>query len=147
MGIQNMCGIRPVIYDKHGPGWNANDIDKAVMGMINSESYFTGRGKFMSEDAEKAIELVEDVNERFSRVLSKFGNTMDNFIMCSKKASGNIRDAADKLSNGLQKIEKTANFDKLERYVELLERAANAMEILAALEKTGKLEKIAGALR
>ena len=36
---------------------------------------------------------------------------------------------------------------RLERYVELLERAAVAMNSLAELEKTGKLEKIAGALK
>lgn len=61
--------------------------------------------------------------------------------------SGGVRDAADKLAAGLNKIEKAANFDRLERYVELLERAAKAMDLLATLEQSGKLEKIAGALR
>jgi len=147
MSTHAFWGVEPCIYDKHGPKFNLDHLEKALVNEINHGSYFKERVKFMSTDTEKAIELVEDVNARFSKTISKFGNTMDNFVEHSKKASGNIRDAADKLSNGLLKIEKTANFDKLERYVELLERAASAMEILAALEKTGKLEKIAGALR
>ena len=65
----------------------------------------------------------------------------------SKKASGNIRDATEKLSQGLLKIEKTANFDRLERYVVLLERASVAIESLAELEKNGRLEKIANAIK
>ena len=40
-----------------------------------------------------------------------------------------------------------ANFERLERYVELLERAAQAMSGLAELEKNGKLEKIANAIK
>ena len=59
-----------------------------------------------------------------------------------KKASGDVRDVANKLAEGLIKIEKVANFERLERYVELLERAAQAMSVLAELEKNGKLEKL-----
>ena len=40
-----------------------------------------------------------------------------------------------------------ANFERLERYVELLERASQAMSVLAELEKNGKLEKIANAIK
>ena len=65
----------------------------------------------------------------------------------AKKTSGNVRNAGNQLFEGLQKIEKAANFDRLEKYVSLLERAATAMQLLAELEKTGKLEKIASAIR
>jgi hypothetical protein len=65
----------------------------------------------------------------------------------TKKASGNIRKAADDLSSGLAKVEKQANFNNLERYVGLLERAATAMSTLSELEKAGRLDKIAGALK
>ena len=61
--------------------------------------------------------------------------------------SGDVRKAADDLASGLLKVEKQANFANLERYVSLLERAAVSMQTLAELEKTGKLEKIAGALK
>ena len=58
-----------------------------------------------------------------------------------------VAKAADDLASGLAKVEKAANFSNLERYVNLLERAATAMQTLAELEKAGKLEKIAGALK
>jgi hypothetical protein len=51
------------------------------------------------------------------------------------------------MASGLIKMEKSANFNNLERYVSLLERAASAMQTLADLEKAGKLDKIAGALK
>ena len=51
------------------------------------------------------------------------------------------------MASGLSKIEKSADMARLQGYVELLERAATAMNALAELEKTGKLEKIANSLR
>ena len=140
-------GIAPAMYDKHGPGYRKRDVEKVVVKMINSDQYFKEQAKQMSTDTEKAIELTEDVNARFSKTLDNFQSTTKKFTEQAKNASGGVRDAADKLAAGLNKIEKAANFDRLERYVELLERAAKAMELLATLEQSGKLEKIAGALR
>ena len=51
------------------------------------------------------------------------------------------------MSEGLSRIEKQANFDNLERYVALLERANVALSALAELEKNGKLNKISEALK
>jgi hypothetical protein len=65
----------------------------------------------------------------------------------AKKASGSVRKSADDLAQGLLKVQKQADFNNLNRYVELLERAATAMTTLAELEKAGKLQKIAGALK
>lgn len=140
-------GIAPAMYDKHGPGYRKSDVEKVIVKMINSDQYFKEQAKQMSLDTEKAIELTEDVNARFSKTLDNFQNTTKKFTEQAKTASGGVRDAADKLAAGLNKIEKAANFDRLERYVELLERAAKAMDLLATLEQSGKLEKIAGALR
>lgn len=140
-------GLKPAMHDKHGPGYKVSDVRKVIVKMINSDQYFKAQAKIMSKDIEQAIELTEDVNARFSKSLDNFQNTTKKFTEQAKSASGGVRDAADKLAAGLNKIEKAANFDRLERYVELLERAAKAMELLATLEQSGKLEKIAGALR
>ena len=48
---------------------------------------------------------------------------------------------------GLARIENAANCDRLQQYVSLIERASSAMKILADLEKEGKLDKIATAIR
>jgi len=101
----------------------------------------------MTKDFEKATEVCEDASALFGRAMDKMLVSESRMCDVAKKTSGNIRKAADDLAQGLAKVEKTANFDKLERYVGLLERAASAMTILAELEKTGRLDKIAGALK
>lgn len=101
----------------------------------------------MTDDARNAIEKTEKVMAGFSDVLDRFLETEKRFAEQSKRASGSVRDAGEKLSQGLAKIEKVANFDRLQRYVELLERASVAMSALAELETSGKLEKIAAAIR
>ena len=123
------------------------DVDESCLKMIKTETYFFRGAKNMTIDAEKAIELTDDVTERFSKSLDRLTATHQKFSDKSKKASGDVRDAANKLAEGLIKIEKVANFERLERYVELLERAAQAMSVLAELEKNGKLEKIANAIK
>jgi hypothetical protein len=139
--------IKPAIYDKRGPGYTREHIDGACKKLIMSDNYFYRMAKQMTIDAEKAIELSDDVERRFSESLARFTATERRFSEESKKAGGNIRDAANKLADGLAKIEKTANFDRLERYVELLERAAKAIDLLSELDKSGRLSKIAEAIK
>ncbi|MDP3875877.1 MAG: hypothetical protein Q8Q50_02740 [Methylobacter sp.] len=101
----------------------------------------------MTTDAQKAIELTDSVEKKFSESLRKLTAAEQSFALASKKASGSVRESTTKLSEGLLRIEKAANFDKLERYVELLERAAKAIDILGDLEKSGRLAKIADAIK
>lgn len=101
----------------------------------------------VSTDYDKASEITETAEKMFSRNVSKLMLTTDELQANIKKVSGNVRKAADDLASGLMKVEKTANFANLERYVSLLERAATAMSTLAELEKSGKLDKISSALK
>lgn len=115
--------------------------------VIQSETYLTRKAKMMNDDYVKASEIAETADQLFRRNIDKLTVTTDTLQANVKKVSGNVRKAADDLSAGLAKVEKTANFANLEKYVALLERAATAMTALAELEKAGKLEKIAGALK
>lgn len=101
----------------------------------------------VTTDYEKASEIAETAEKMFKRNASKLMATSDELQANIKKVSGNVRKAADDLASGLMKVEKTANFANLERYVLLLERAATAMSTLAELEKSGKLDKISSALK
>lgn len=139
--------IKPEFIDKKGPAYSRESVDNLCLNLIKSDDYFYRMAKNMTTDTEKAIELTDDVEKRFSKSLEKFISTEKRFADESKKASGNVRDAANKLADGLMRVEKAANFDKLERYVELLERAASAMNALAELDKSGRLSKIAEAIR
>jgi flagellar biosynthesis chaperone FliJ len=101
----------------------------------------------ISTDFEKATEITETAEKMFKRNASNLMTTTEELQANIKKVSGNVRKAADDLAAGLSKVEKTANFSNLERYVSLLERAATAMSTLAELEKEGKLGKISSALK
>jgi hypothetical protein len=137
----------PQRQDKHGKLYLRADVDAAVVKKISCGSYFYLRAKRMVEDAEKATKLTDKVVDDFGRSLDRFLEMEARLSSESKRVSGSVRDAAEKLSQGLARIEKAADADKLTRVVELLERAAAAMQSLAELEKGGKLERIAQAIR
>lgn len=139
--------ISPVGFDRHGPKFLKIDADRYSMGLINADSHFEIRVKNMTTDAERAIEKTEKVTSEFTASIDKFLSVEKRFSEQSKRAAGSVRDSAEKLANGLSKVEKAANFARLEQYVNLLERAATAMNALAELEACGKLDKIAGALK
>jgi multidrug resistance efflux pump len=142
-------GLKPDVIDRHGPGWSVEKITKAIADELLNENgtYATRKAKMVTTDYEKASEIAETAEKMFKRNASKLMATSDELQANIKKVSGNVRKAADDLASGLMKVEKTANFANLERYVLLLERAATAMSTLAELEKSGKLDKISSALK
>lgn len=139
--------LKPVKIDKHGPLYSREDCNKTIVGFINNNDYFYRMSKTMTTDANNAIVAVEKVTDGFNQVLEKFLKTQINFSDQTKRAAGNVRDSSEKLGQALNRIEKAANFDNLQRYVDLLERTAKAMNTLVELEANGKLEKISKAIR
>ena len=146
---QNFLAFKPDVIDKDGPGWSAKRVIEAIAVELTNESgtYLTRKAKMISTDFEKATEIADTAEKMFKRNASNLMTTTEELQANIKKVSGNVRKAADDLAAGLSKVEKTANFSNLERYVSLLERAATAMSTLAELEKEGKLGKISSALK
>ncbi len=146
---QNFLQARPDVIDKDGPGWSVKRVTEAIAKELTTESgrYLTRKAKMISTDYEKATEIADTADKMFKRSASNLMTTTDELQANIKKVSGSVRKAADDLATGLAKVEKTANFSNLERYVSLLERAATAMSTLAELEKDGKLNKISSALK
>jgi hypothetical protein len=142
-----MLDIKPTAYDKNGPLYARSKVNEEIVRHIAIENYFKRITKSMNNDIETAIEVTQDANERFSSVLDAFTKTHTSFSDSAKKASSSVRVAADTMAAGLAKIEKTANFDRLERMVDLLERAAMAMNTLAEMEKSGQLAKLSEAIK
>ena len=142
-------GLKPDVIDRHGPCWSVKKVTNAIAVELTAESgtYITRRAKMISTDYEKASEVAETAEKMFKRNAGNLMATADELQVNIKKVSGNVRKAADDLASGLIKMEKTANFPNLERYVSLLERAATALTTLAELEKEGKLGKITTALK
>lgn len=101
----------------------------------------------MTQDFAKAAEVCDDATRLFKRSMDSMLEAEARISEVSKRTSGNVRKAADELQSGLIKIEKVASFDRLDKAVTVLERAAAALTILAELEKNGKLERIANAVK
>jgi len=140
--------LSPIGYDKHGPKYSHREVNNVCLRMINSNQFFESKVKRgMATDIDKATELVNEAIAKFDHSLTRLMGAEQKIAAETKKISGQVRDTTQKLNDGLIKIQKQANFDKLEQYVILLERADKALNSLAELEKTGKLEKIASAIR
>jgi cell division septum initiation protein DivIVA len=96
----------------------------------------------------KEIEdAIEDWNARLSAHRDRMMTTETEIAKVCKATSASVRTAANHLGEGLVRLEKTANFDKLERHVALLERASAALQSLAELEKNGRLAQIMRAMK
>ena len=143
-----MTRLIPVLYDKHGPIYSQDDaVDIATQQVNNNTNYFYRRAKIMASDIDNADTLLKKATRNVEHSLDIMLRTEKSMASSTKDVVSSIKDTTNKLGQSLAKIEKLANFDRLERYVNLLERAEKSMTVLAELESSGKLDKIAGALR
>lgn len=146
--LNHISGLKPVKQDRYGPAYSVESVTNYAAADILVGNHIEQRArKNMATDFEKAAEVCDEANKIFKKSFSHMMESERQISEAAKKTSGNVRKAANDLAEGLAKIEKLANFDRLERYVTLLERAASAMESLALLQESGKLDKIAGALK
>jgi hypothetical protein len=141
--------LKPDVIDSKGPGWTVATINEFAASELTlaTGKYLTRRAKNMTTDYEAATKIADEATKMFKKSHSDLIDVAAELQESAKKASGSVRKSADDLAQGLLKVQKQADFNNLTRYVELLERAATAMTTLADLEKAGKLQKIAGALK
>jgi len=89
--------------------------------------------------------------EQHSKVLIKaIKNNDDKIAALSssvKKASQESRKACNDVSQAVLKLDKTINLDKMLRIADTMERIANAMNALALIEQSGKLDRIIKAIK
>jgi len=142
-----MAGMMPVGQDRHGEKWDVLDVIRTCANDILCGQHISRRAKNMTTDYQKAEAIAEDAIVMFEKTHKRLIKAQEDVGESAKKGSAKVRVAANDLADGLKRIEKQADFSKLERYVALLERAATAMQQLAELEKSGRLEKIAAALK
>lgn len=137
-----------VVTGKGGDQYFLNDeVVAYALNDIKAKQYFNRRVKQMSNEIKDAIEKTETITQEFEAANHKLVTAQNKITTTVKTTSSQVRDASEKLSQGMARIEKAANFDRLERYAVLLERAAKAMNELAELEQSGRLEKIANAIK
>ena len=148
-GKVTIFGVSPFHYIRGQPRYRADDLLRPVSNLIASKtgSFFTARAKTMKDDLEVASGLLINATDTFKCRLDAYSATCKDIDSVTNKASQQLRITTEKLSQGLSRIEKTANFANLERYTILLERSAQALSILADLETKGQLGKISAALK
>lgn len=148
MGVA-MSGLHIAKIDRYGAAYTKKSVINTIASEVESDNgnFITRGTKIMTIDMQRATDTLTDAERMFGRAVDKYHAQTAALAASAKKCSGDVRQAANDLASGLSKVEKTANFSNLERYVSLLERAATAMQTLAELEKSGKLDKIAGALK
>lgn len=138
----------PIGQDSKGLKWSVTQIADNIVNEIKSNNNFQKRMvNEMRDNLKDAAETIDGLAELFNNQVKNLGDKREALEVSCKKVSSSVRDSANKLGEGLIRVEKMADFNKLERYVDLLERAASAFNQLAELEKTGKLEKIAASIR
>jgi uncharacterized protein YukE len=144
-----MSGLKIVKVDRYGPAFTLKSVLNTIAQEVESDTgtFITRGAKTVATDMQKATDAVTDAERLFGAAVDRFNAQTAALSTATKKCSSDVRKAADDMASGLIKMEKSANFNNLERYVSLLERAASAMQTLADLEKAGKLDKIAGALK
>jgi multidrug resistance efflux pump len=135
--------------DRFGEHFTLKSVVNSIVTEINTQdgTYFLRGAKMIRNDIDNAKTMLDESEQMLDNAITRYKQKSNELAAVAKKTSGDVRKAADDLASGLLKVEKTANFSNLERYVNLLERAATAMQSLSELEKNGKLEKIAGALK
>ncbi len=142
-----LMGVKPAKVIRGEPLWNEDELLMATSKLIVGGDFFKDRAKDMSNDLEKASDILLKATTTFKDRLDDYGKTCSEIDAVSNKASQQLRITTEKLSQGLSRIEKAANFSNLERYTVLLERSAQALSILADLETKGQLGKISAALK
>lgn len=95
----------------------------------------------------KALIPLDELQQAFYASLLKLKENSKELEESTKKATGKAKDSAQKLNDSLIKLEKLVSISSLEKRVELLERAADAMDRLNSLQQTGKLDKILNAIK
>ena len=150
MSHVEQLAANPEYLDKNGAIYSSAKLMKAMsLDYLDSPyDFLTLRGiEVMPEQTKKTTHLIDTHVEQVSESLNRLIQLEGKLSESTKSVSSKVRKSTDDLKNGLERIHKQADFNSLERYVALLERASTAIETLAKIQETGKLEKIGAALR
>ena len=143
-----MKQLKTVGFDSKGAMFERRNVSEVVASEIESseENVITRKNKSIAKAIKDSTKKVDESIEGFGVQVDKLQSESERIKNTAKKAQSSVKVAADSLKQGLARITKEADFDSLERYVILLERAEVALKSLAEIEKTGKLKAISNAL-
>jgi len=118
-----------------------------IQQVICQPNELLSRTKKMTQTSQEAIELINRVEAHAAESIERLITTTQRFEDVGKQLSAKVRSHAETMAAGVRRIQKTADFNEMERQVVLLERMATAMSTLADLEQRGMLAKVSSAMR
>ena len=131
------------------PGFIEKSLPLYVVGKILANDWFNNKDKeiSMNTDLEKANLQINERVESINKNLKHLNASETEFIAQSKKISSGIRKHSQSMVDGITRMKKSASFDELEQYTNVLERYVIALEKLDGLEQSGHLNKILKAFK
>jgi hypothetical protein len=145
--LLRMFGAKEEKDASGAPTFKVGDI-KTVQNIVQTKNGTLKKelGENISSEINNTKEIVDASLDMLSESFSNLKKLEEEFIARSKLSTGRLKDSSEKIGQAFIRIHEKANFTKLEQYVLLLERASAAIESLAKIHDTGKLEKILKAL-
>lgn len=147
VAIKDTPTMEPIGHDRHGAMWSAHQVRNLIAKEISDGTHFKRRIKTIMTDFQNVTDTCANATLAMHKAIDDMVQTQTKLADAAKKTSGSIRGSANDIKEGLERIERSANFDKMTNYVVLLERMAVAMATLADIERTGKLERIVDAIK
>lgn len=125
-----------------------NNVVTAIATDVNEGAHLQRQtARRVTPEFERAAETIDDLVDHLAEVHARMLKSMDALASGAKEASRKARSSATDMSALLEKINRGANYDRLQKNVEVLERIAAAMTTLADLEKSGHLARVMKALQ
>jgi hypothetical protein len=149
LALEDIGLQHPDVIVRNDPLWTRKSVAKALTTIVNNnpELFFQQEARNIMKEIKNATDIMDKAIEHFDKSYQRFQLLETAIQKDIKTKAGDIKAAEEKLMQGLARIEKAANFDRLQQYVSLIERASSAMTLLADLQKDGRLDKIATAIR
>ena len=149
LALEDIGLQHPDVIVRNDPLWTRKSVAKALTTIVinNPELFFQQEARNIMKEIKNATDIMDKAIEHFDKSYQRFQLLETSIQKDIRTKAGDIKAAEEKLMQGLARIEKAANFDRLQQYVSLIERASSAMTLLADLQKDGRLDKIATAIR
>ena len=137
--------MRPDAKDANGkPMFTSEAVLNAEVQLQMSNDHMTnGHAKPAVKTAKQAIEEIVTMAHAMGLTGDEMVKAGKRLVSNAETLQQNIKVSTDKIGSAVARLYDTANLDRLERYVALLERSSVALANLAELQRTGALSRIA----
>lgn len=134
-------------------GEREDRFDMREVAKINANQIATGEMAKKAGDAEseaflhKALLGIDDLLDQISEKRTKMLKAEKDLSDETKSVGGKIRQNAEKIAQSFERFEKTVNLEQLNSRANDIERIAIALDKIASLHESGKLEAIGNMLK